>query len=119
MLHDERFESFDRKTDWFAALHDVTVPTLAVASSGDHIVPAARARAWADALGGEVEVVEADTAGGMAADYGHLDYTLGERASTEIFPRIEAWLSAHPPRRADAAIRSAAPTRATPAPRPP
>lgn len=99
MIRDERFESFDGAVDYRAALKDVQTPLLAVVGAGDHVVPPAHVRAWADAMGGETKVVEAGRAGGFQHDYGHLDLGLGQNARDEVFPEIDAWLRAHPPKR--------------------
>ena len=48
-------------------------------------------RALCNAVGGEHAFFLA-SGGSVAHDYGHLDYALGEHASEELFPRIEAWL---------------------------
>jgi pimeloyl-ACP methyl ester carboxylesterase len=99
MIADERIESRDGSTVWTDALRGVTVPTLAFTGGADHIVPAARAEGWKDVLGGPVEVVHLDTAHGAVADYGHLDFGIGVRAPTEVWPHIAAFLTAHPGQR--------------------
>ncbi len=96
MLARGRFESADGTVDYRAGLSDLRVPTLAIGGAGDQIVPSARVRPYATAVAGEAKWIEAGTATGMDADYGHLDLGLGERAPDEIFPEIAAWLSAHP-----------------------
>lgn len=94
MLRDERFESADGSIDYEAALADVHVPLLAIGGAGDRIVPAARVRAFAAAMGGTARYLEAGRAMGMGEDYGHLDLGLGDHASAEIFPAIADWLDA-------------------------
>lgn len=91
MLKDQRFESWDRSVDYHAELAKVKIPVLAVGSTRDAIVPAARVQAFADAMGGEHEFFLASD-GNVANPYGHLDYTLAEAAPEEIFPMVEAWL---------------------------
>ncbi|MEN9785809.1 MAG: hypothetical protein RLZZ299_1073 [Pseudomonadota bacterium] len=100
MIASERFVSYDGTVDWGARLRGVSVPTLAFAGGADQVVPAARASAWSDLLGGSVEVVAADRAHGVQADYGHLDFGVGVRAPEEIWPHIARFLTEHPPRRA-------------------
>jgi pimeloyl-ACP methyl ester carboxylesterase len=95
MIADERFESWDRKTDWLVALQDVEVPAFLVVGTGDRIVAPEWAEAYADAFAGPVEVFRAGKESGLEADYGHLDLALGERAATEIFPRVGAWIERH------------------------
>lgn len=92
MLHDERFESWDRKVDYRASLKDVDVPLLAIGSTQDQVVPASGVKAFADAMGGE-HVFFLASGGNVLHDYGHLDYALAEDAPVEIFPMVEAWLA--------------------------
>lgn len=99
MLRDERFQSFDGTVDYTASLAEVDVPTLAIVGAADNIAYPHAVRRWGTAVGGEVEIFEAGTASGLQHDYGHLDFGLGERAATEIFPRIASWLERHPARR--------------------
>lgn len=112
MIRDERFESFDRTVDYRAALATIRVPTLAVVGAADRVAGPEHVRAWGEAMGGETHVLEAGRESGFAADYGHLDFTLGERAATEIFPWVDMWLNQYTP-------RGGAPTRARPAAPPP
>ena len=99
MIRNERYESADGRTDWAAALRAVTVPTLAFTGGADQIVPPESAGAWAGLMGGPVEVVHCDTAHGVVADYGHLDFGVGVRAATEVWTPLEAFLRRHPPTR--------------------
>ncbi len=99
MIRDERFRSWDRSVDYLDALADVTVPALLVVGMADRIAPPAWVEAYAPAFGGPVSVFHAGTESGLVADYGHLDLGLGERAPTEIFPRIDAWLDRYPPKK--------------------
>ncbi len=92
MLKDERFESWDRKIDYRAALSGVHIPVLAIGSSHDQVVPAARVQAFSEAVGGKHAFFLASD-GGVAHAYGHLDYALADNAPTEVFPRIEEWLA--------------------------
>jgi pimeloyl-ACP methyl ester carboxylesterase len=96
MMHDARFESWDRSVDYLAAMHAVTVPTYIIAGMGDQVAPHAWVEAYGPVMGGPVEVFEAGTVSGLVADYGHLDLGLGERAATEIFPHIGGWLDRFP-----------------------
>ncbi len=99
MIDAERFQSYAGDVDWGARLRDVHVPTLAFSGGADHVVPPARAAAWTTLLGGPVELVVADRAHGVQADYGHLDFGVGVRAPTEIWPHIARFLTEHPPHR--------------------
>ena len=91
MIRDERFESWDRSSDYRAELSRVDLPLLAIGSNHDEIVPAARVQAYADAMAGERRFFLASD-GNVSNPYGHLDYALADAAPTEIFPMIEAWL---------------------------
>lgn len=92
MLKDEKFESWDRSIDYQAALGSIDLPVLAIGSTHDDVVPAARVKALSDAVGGKHAFFLASD-GGVEHGYGHLDYALAENAPTEIFPRIESWLA--------------------------
>ncbi len=96
MMADACFESWDRRIDYTAALAEVKTPTYVVVGRGDHVATPSWVEAWGPAMGGPVEVFHAGTVSGLQADYGHLDLGLGERASVEIFPGIEAWLGRYP-----------------------
>lgn len=98
MLRDERLESWDRTVDYREQLSDVHVPAFALVGDADQVAAPAWVEAWEGAFGGPYQEFHAGTAEGLVADYGHLDFGLGERASTEIFPRIEAWLLRYPGR---------------------
>ncbi|MDP2308126.1 MAG: alpha/beta fold hydrolase [Pseudomonadota bacterium] len=99
MLRDERFQSWDGTIGYLDALADVKVPAYLIVGAGDRLVAPAWVEAYAPAFGGPVEVFHAGIASGLGEDYGHLDLGLGERAPTEIFPRIDAWLDRYPPAR--------------------
>jgi hypothetical protein len=48
------------------------------------------------ALGGPKEWLLIGEENGAEADYGHLDLVIGERAGTEVFPRVLDFLDRHP-----------------------
>ncbi len=85
MIQHERFESADGQRDWLRAFGAVTTPTLGIAGSADEIGRPEWVRAYVDAMGGPRSFA-------VIPGYGHVDLGLGERASTEVFPHIEAWL---------------------------
>ncbi|MDP2315022.1 MAG: alpha/beta hydrolase [Pseudomonadota bacterium] len=99
MIQDERFQSWDRSIGYLDALRDVKVPAYVVVGMGDRVAAPEWVEAYATAFGGPVELFRAGKVSGLVADYGHLDLGLGERAATEIFPRIDAWLDRYPPAR--------------------
>ncbi|MFN7144043.1 MAG: alpha/beta hydrolase [Myxococcota bacterium] len=104
MIRAERFQSWDGTIGYLDALAEVDVPAFLVVGTGDRVVAPAWVEAYGPAFGGPVEVFRAGTESGLVADYGHLDLALGERAGTEIFPRVEAWLDRHPPREGKARL---------------
>jgi pimeloyl-ACP methyl ester carboxylesterase len=97
MIDAERFQSADGSIDYLAALRGLPLPALAVAGLGDEVVPPERARAWRETFDGRVRVLDCGRAVGMAEDYGHLDFTLGRNAPTELWPTLDAFLREHPP----------------------
>ncbi len=97
MLQSGEFMDFRGEKNYLTDLGTVQVPTLVIAGEGDQVAPPAWVRPYYDAMGGEKEFLLAGPSSGFAEPYGHLDLGLGKNATTEIFPRIEAWLQAHPP----------------------
>lgn len=92
MLRSERFTSFDGEIDYHEGLGAVTTPALVVAGEGDGVVARPWVQAYYDGLGGPKSWFLAGKSNGLVADYGHLDLVLGERAPTEIYPRILEWM---------------------------
>jgi pimeloyl-ACP methyl ester carboxylesterase len=99
MIRDERFQSWDGKIGYLDLLAEVKVPVSLIVGMGDRLVAPAWVEAYAPAFGGPVEVFRAGIVSGLGSDYGHLDLGLGERAPTEIFPVIDAWIDRYPPAR--------------------
>ena len=48
------------------------------------------------ALGGPKEWLLVGEVNGAVADYGHMDLVIGERAPTEVWPRVLDFLERHP-----------------------
>jgi pimeloyl-ACP methyl ester carboxylesterase len=91
-LERDRFDSREG-FDYLAGLAKVTVPVFVMAGRADGLVPPWCARPAYDTLGStEKRWWIAGEANGLDADYSHMDLVLGERAATEIFPRVAAWL---------------------------
>jgi pimeloyl-ACP methyl ester carboxylesterase len=76
-------------------LAELRQPFLLVAGSKDLLAPPLAVARAEEHLGGPVKLVVAGRAHGFAEDYGHADMVLGRRAPDEIFPLVEAFLSAH------------------------
>ncbi len=98
MIRRERFTSFDGEIDYGAGLSSVMTPTLVIAGEADGVAALPWVRAYHDGLGGPKDWLLAGKSSGMVADYGHLDLVLGDRAPTEIYPKIADWLQRYPPR---------------------
>ncbi|WIG99434.1 alpha/beta fold hydrolase [Myxococcus sp. SDU36] len=90
-----RFTSYNGEFDYRESLSRVTIPFLLLAGSKDLLAPPMAVARAKEYLGGPVKVLVAGKAHGFGADYGHADLVLGRRAPDEIFPLIEAFLSAH------------------------
>jgi pimeloyl-ACP methyl ester carboxylesterase len=76
-------------------LSEVRLPVLLLAGSKDLLAPPLAVARAQEFLGGPVKLMVAGKAHGFAEDYGHADLVLGRRAPDEIFPLVEAFLSAH------------------------
>ncbi|HEX5744686.1 MAG TPA: alpha/beta fold hydrolase [Archangium sp.] len=76
-------------------LAGVKLPVMLVAGSKDLLAPPLAVARAQEHLGGPVKLVVAGRGHGFAEDYGHADLVLGRRAPDEIFPLVEAFLSAH------------------------
>jgi pimeloyl-ACP methyl ester carboxylesterase len=89
----EEFTSVDGTKDYAKALKSLDVPLLAISGSRDKIVPPSRVSPWTDAVSSEdITYIEAGTATGFSADYGHLDLAFGDAAGSEIHTPIVNWL---------------------------
>lgn len=88
LLRDGRFLSADGKIDYRRDMARIRTPVLVVAGKADHIAPPMAVKDGYRALGGQKEWLLLGEENGMQADYGHMDLVLGERASTELWPRV-------------------------------
>ncbi len=89
------FGSADGTLDYRKDLGKVRTPVLVVAAKLDRIAVTPAVKDGFRALGGEKEWFLAGQESGAEADYGHLDLVVGERASTEIFPRLLDFFDRH------------------------
>lgn len=89
----ESFVDPEGSVDYRAALANIHTPTLVIAGRADQIAPVDRVMAYYTDIGAaEKRLIIAGRASGFAADYGHLDLTMGDHARAEIYPEIAAWL---------------------------
>jgi pimeloyl-ACP methyl ester carboxylesterase len=75
------------------------VPVLTLGGSADRMAPEAAVKppyAAEDNSGRHKSLILGKDAG-CAEDYGHIDLLVGDRAESEVFPRIASWLEAHDP----------------------
>jgi pimeloyl-ACP methyl ester carboxylesterase len=87
------FVSLDGERDYLAGLAQVQTPTLVIAGRVDNIAPVDRVLSYYESVGADQKrFVVAGRSTGFAADYGHLDLTLGDHARDEIFPLILDWI---------------------------
>ncbi|OGQ90142.1 MAG: hypothetical protein A2289_19775 [Deltaproteobacteria bacterium RIFOXYA12_FULL_58_15] len=73
-----------------------TIPTLLQAASLDSQAPVASVEKTASMLGGTVETAVFGRLQNCETDYKHWDLLIGRSAPDEVWPRIAAWLEAHP-----------------------
>lgn len=74
-----------------SALLQCTVPVLAIAGSDDRVAPPASVQA-AVSMVGCADAMEWVAGQDDGPGFGHLDLVVGERAPTEIYPRVADWL---------------------------
>ena len=90
------FRDTEGEVDYLASLEGVTTPTLVIAGRADLIAPVDRVLPYYQRVGAErKQFVIAGRATGFAADYGHLDLTLGDHAAEEIYPLILDFLESN------------------------
>lgn len=90
MVQTGRFSNSDGSRDYRAGLGHVRVPVLVMAGEGDSVAPVSAVRDGYLALGGPKAWRLLGTSEGLAADYGHVDVVIGERAPYEVWaPLLE------------------------------
>jgi pimeloyl-ACP methyl ester carboxylesterase len=88
------FDSVDHSIDYLEGLRKVNVPIMVVAGKIDGIAPPWMVRPAYDALPSpEKRWLVLGEANGQHADYNHMCMVLGERAPTEFWPQIAAFLA--------------------------
>jgi predicted alpha/beta hydrolase len=76
------------RLDYIEAMRAASVPVMVVAAEGDRLCPPAAARPAFEALPEDRRFWLT-----LSDRWGHLDPLIGERASSELHPRLLAWLS--------------------------
>lgn len=89
------FQSADGKIDYRRDMARIRTPLLVVAGKADHIATAMAVKDGYRALGGEKEWLLLGEENGVQAGYGHLDLVIGERAATELWPKLIDFFDRH------------------------
>jgi pimeloyl-ACP methyl ester carboxylesterase len=89
------FKSLDGKLDFKRDMATVTVPVLVVAGRLDRTAPVPAVKDGYRALGGPKEWLLVSQANGAKAEYGHMDLVIGQRAGTEVWPKVLDFLNRH------------------------
>lgn len=94
---DGEFRSENGRVEYRKSLGNVRVPMLFMAGRSDQVVSADRVQGYFEAVGSpDKKMVIAGVENGFGGDYGHLDFGTSDHAEADVFPRIAAWLEAHP-----------------------
>ena len=92
-MNGQSFTSMDQREDYRKNLHKITIPSLFIAGRKDHIAPPDRVLAYHDAMGSKQKsFIVVSQAEGFSENYGHLGYTLGKNAPSEVYPIFYRWL---------------------------
>jgi pimeloyl-ACP methyl ester carboxylesterase len=95
------FRSIDQRRDYRKELERITVPSLFLAGPRDALSPPDAVKDTHDAVAAtDKQFVLCSRAQGMTVNYGHFDLVVGQKAPTEVFPVISAWLRSVEQRRA-------------------
>src|SRR5690606_31634405 len=86
------FASADGAVDYREALARIETPILVVAGKLDRFCPPMAAWDAYRNLGGEKAWLLMARTHGAEADYGHMDFVLGSRADTELWPQLLGFL---------------------------
>jgi alpha-beta hydrolase superfamily lysophospholipase len=97
MMQNGGFKSANGTLDYRRDMAKVRVPVLVVAGKTDQIAIVPAVKDGYRALGGEKEWMLLSEENGVEADYGHLDYLIGERAAKELWAHVLAFLEKHRP----------------------
>lgn len=82
--------------DYWRGIRSAEVPLLAFAAANDETDPVTGCRTMFDEYGGDKEWVLLGLQQGFSKDYGHVEMIVSKEAAREVWPRIAAWLDAHP-----------------------
>lgn len=94
-IEEDVFRSADGSVDYAAGMARIRIPVMVVAGKVDHLVPVAAAKAGYERLGGPRAFFIAGVENGLAADYGHMDLVIGDRAAMEVWTRVAEFLDRH------------------------
>ncbi len=97
MYRSGRFASADGKIDYRRDMATIRTPVLVVAGKCDRVAYVPSVKDGYRALGGPKEWLIVGEENGAAADYGHADYLLGERAAEEVWAQALDFLDRHAP----------------------
>lgn len=89
------FSSADGTIDFRREMAKIRVPILVVAGKLDRVGTVPAVKDGYRALGGPKEWILLGEEYGEQADYGHMELVIGERARTEVFPRLLSFLDRH------------------------
>ncbi|MBI3182920.1 MAG: alpha/beta fold hydrolase [Myxococcales bacterium] len=95
MVRSGRFGSADGRLDYRKDLAKVRTPVLVVAGKLDRLAIAPAVKDAYRALGGPKEWLLVSEANGAQADYGHMDLIVGDRAASEVWPKVEDFFERH------------------------
>jgi pimeloyl-ACP methyl ester carboxylesterase len=90
-----RFLSADHQLDYRKDMARISTPVLVVAGKLDRLGVTPAVKAAYRALGGPKEWLLVGQETGAQADYGHIDFIMGERAPQEVWPRLLDFLDRH------------------------
>ena len=88
LIETGRFQTHDGMIDLRADMAKITTPVMVIAGRLDRIAVAPSVKDGYRALGGPKEWVVITRANGSKGEYGHMDLVIGERAATEVWPKI-------------------------------
>jgi pimeloyl-ACP methyl ester carboxylesterase len=92
MILTGRFTSSDGRRDYREGLSRVRVPVMVMAGEGDLVATEGAVRDGYLALGGPKAWRLLGTRAGLAADYGHVDVVIGDRAPYEVWAPLLQFL---------------------------
>jgi pimeloyl-ACP methyl ester carboxylesterase len=95
MIRSGKFDSTDGTLDYRKDMGRIRVPVLVVAGKADRLAVTPAVKDGYRALGGPKEWLLLGQEDGEQADYGHMDLVTGDRAPTEVWPRVLEFLDRH------------------------